>query len=445
MFKNLLKMVLFLVTIGLLLTACGGGNENPQQGDSSNADAHSIPAQNTTIQAEIAPPESSGADGVYEPQLIGSSWMTLSHAGISIDVPNTWIYRLTDNGINMIVLSEDEGIHIQFGRVVDRDPQEFLDIHPSSPFIFNSGSVGYEVAHELGRIWLTPDLYMRYGMILSAASIVDAETDELILRIARSLTAALPNETGQGAVAVTQDGNLDSGFHDNWDQPFIRWEYLAFDTPSLEAVFRFPDQHMYNLMFLQNYEVFGFTFGERLVVAPRGTDGVMTAIVDISGISGIPNALHGDIVTVYGTFTGLSLGIPQIRASHVAFNNILPDPVEFLPVAIEVLNMYDDRVSLEHSGENEYLGNGRMNIVAYRVSYLAGRPTRVRRGWGPFWVDGYRVAFQHVDANGNLDPTAPFGLNTVFLDTVRFHSFYQSPFGTGERLILIRVVSESVD
>ncbi|MCL2616400.1 MAG: hypothetical protein FWD96_01995, partial [Defluviitaleaceae bacterium] len=163
----------------------------------------------------------------------------------------------------------------------------------------------------------------------------------------------------------------------------------------------------------------------------------------------------GDIVTVYGTFTGLALGIPQIRANHVVFNNMLPDPVEFLPAVIEVLNMHGNALQWEYEGGwNEYLGNGRMNlVVAHRGPIdLLNVTTHVlgpEPGSGPdgrlgeLWVDGFLIAFTHVDENNNGLRMRPFGMaaNTVYLDTVRLVEMALRPWGSSYA-VSIRVISE---
>jgi len=258
-------------------------------------------------------------------------------------------------------------------------------------------------------------------------------------------TLTFTHADGWQHVYHRDDGVHDSGFHNDWNHSFNRWEYLAFDTPSLEDVRRFPDQHVGSRMFLQNFEVRGYTVGGRVPIAPRFSQDILpVAAIDVSGLAGIGNALPGDIVTIYGTFVELALGIPLIRAEHFVFNNLIPDPAEFLPAVIEVINMHDNALQWEYEGWNEYLGNSRMNLVIERRRGIEGtRPAHVlRQGPGELlWVDGFLIALMHVDENNNRDTTTPFGIDTIHVDTVRFMGFDIAPWGNYNAL-LIRIMSE---
>ena len=402
MFKNLPKLFLSLVIAMLVLTACGGGSESPQQDDSS---VDMVDSQGTYAvgQQEIsAPATHMSTDG----------WQTVSDSGWSVDIPQTWTYEVeTDGPGGLFITNEDSSVSIFMGYIIAGDPQWTIDENPSQAFHFDSGSTGYMIETEWSIIWIPGVSSHGLSLDIGGGRSAFTNNEEIILQIARSL---------------------------DFRRVFNRLEYFLFGTASLEDVQRFPDQHIGSLMFLQNFEVRGGTRDGIFDIAPIGDGNPIAATIDMSRLDGVANALNGDIVTVYGSFTGLSDSVVQIQASRVVFNNILPDPVEFLPAVIEVLNMYDDRLSLEHSGENEYLGNGRMNLVIERVAAAEWRPTRIRSQQAVFWVDGYEVGFQHVDENGVHDRLTPFGMDIIHLDTVRFYEFFHS----GDNRLTIRVVSE---
>ena len=117
-------------------------------------------------------------------------WQTVSSGGISIDIPSTWTYKISDDGLYDInITSEDGSISIFVGYMIAGDPHDYVSQNPFQSFRFNDGNTGYMFEQTDDILWVNPGIQLCCGMSINFGDnrSVFTDNEDLILRIARSL------------------------------------------------------------------------------------------------------------------------------------------------------------------------------------------------------------------------------------------------------------------
>jgi len=123
-----------------------------------------------------------------------AEWITVTSDWTSVDIPAGWTYEIAGDdshwGIpgEIRAFSEDGVVQIFVGYMIAGNPEDFLAENPWTPFVFDSGTVGYMLDSFLSIMWLNPDLFLGSGVGLQhdGDRSVFENNEEVILRIARS-------------------------------------------------------------------------------------------------------------------------------------------------------------------------------------------------------------------------------------------------------------------
>ena len=194
----------FLVLVSLLLVtllaSCSGVKEVPSTTPSEDPPAApTAPATPATpaVPSEPEPPEQSTPD----PEPSGSAptkieWTTVSSDSMSIDIPDTWTYDVSDDNSDWgipgeIILSNDTGsLDLFVGYLVAGGVESYLEENPHITFLFDSGDEGYMIESNDDIIWLHP-FWGDSGVQLwhDGDNSIFTENEDLIMQIVRSLQA----------------------------------------------------------------------------------------------------------------------------------------------------------------------------------------------------------------------------------------------------------------
>jgi len=118
-------------------------------------------------------------------------WQTVSSEKMTIDIPSSWSYEISDDGLDDIyITSEDGTIFLFVGYMIAGDPNDFIRQNHSQSFQFDDGSMGYMFELDDSILWINPNVQPCCGMsfYFDDNSSLFTDNEDLILMIAKSLT-----------------------------------------------------------------------------------------------------------------------------------------------------------------------------------------------------------------------------------------------------------------
>ena len=190
-FLNGKAIVVALSALVLLLAGCGS--------------ADPAPAPSTTPPSEsAAPQESEVVAEIPEPTAAAEEWMTITNplGEFTLSIPASWSYYHEANNSWIDIDGEANGVELLFDAdTMNLDPLEFEYAKEESMswdyFEFDDGHLGY-VFMWPDAIWWSNNVmprHMHLTLYHGGDMSIFTDNEELILRVARSLTSALPSET----------------------------------------------------------------------------------------------------------------------------------------------------------------------------------------------------------------------------------------------------------
>ena len=189
MFKNLTKAVVVLSALILLLVGCGSADPEPA--------VATPPPNESAVQQEPEVVVETPEPAVVE------EWITITNpqGEFTLSIPASWSYDHDANNVWINIIGEVGGVELLFeADTMNLDPLEFEGSKEESVswdhFQFDDGHLGYVIISPT-TIWWSNNVMPRHmHLTLNHGGDMSIFTDneDLILRIARSLTSALPNE-----------------------------------------------------------------------------------------------------------------------------------------------------------------------------------------------------------------------------------------------------------
>lgn len=184
--KGMLPVSLVLAGLVLMVLGCTPRTNNP------------VPATVGTAIGQVAPTLGNGTEE-YPAEIGGNhtawGWIDL---GV-ISIPPEWSYIITDIGPGYAVEISGEGasgsIRMAVWDVMVGDPYMIVNTYSSQQaFSFNDGRSGYMLkdhlsgSHHTLVLWLRHDSWIALSLYYDGDDSVFTENEELILRVARTLT-----------------------------------------------------------------------------------------------------------------------------------------------------------------------------------------------------------------------------------------------------------------
>ena len=231
MFKNLTKTVLAFSALVFLLAGCGSDSPEP---------VATTPAPPTESVAPQEPASTVEVDHETPEPAVDDEWITRTQDYFSLSFPGS--FAVEESGESFIAISRDELLirasqirhfsDFYFWVSYGMYEEEFGEAFIRQEFVFDDGTQGVLAANDDEVGIAIPDggtLFIRIP--LDGDRSIFTDNEDLILRIARSLTSASPVQDGNDAVAQTGN-NIDQQLLGRWDYWFEGYNFSSDGTGS---------------------------------------------------------------------------------------------------------------------------------------------------------------------------------------------------------------------